>query len=195
MAFWLNVYNCLIIHSMVQKGQPKSFLDRFSFYSSNKYLVGYQEFSLDDIEHGILRGNRPSPSNLLGKQSFSSKDPRRFCSIVPRDPRIHFALNCGARSCPPIRVFSGEDLDAELEAATSAFCEGEVTVDPENRTVYLSKLFDWYKGDFGDTTEERLRWILPFLDPKKRGNLEKLLSEGADKIKVQFNVYDWGVNE
>lgn len=57
--------------------------------------------------------------------TFKAGDPRATLAVNPPDPRIHFALNCGAASCPAIRVFTPASLDAGLEAAAQAFCSGE----------------------------------------------------------------------
>lgn len=91
-----------------------------------RYDVGGLVYSADDIENGVLRGNKPGAANpwaFLGLPQFSKGqfpdqgDPRRKLIALKPDPRIHFALNCGARSCPPIRIFTPENLDEGLEAA------------------------------------------------------------------------------
>ena len=76
------------------------FWDRFC------YNIGGHIYSLDDIEHGALRDNQGHPSS--GKPRFDEGDPRIRAVCSPLDPRLHFALNCGARSCPPIRVYLEE---------------------------------------------------------------------------------------
>jgi hypothetical protein len=65
------------------------------------------------------------------------------------DYRIHFALNCGAISCPPIFVYEFEQLDKQLNSATDSFIEAETTINADSKTISTSKLFLWYKGDFG----------------------------------------------
>lgn len=72
---------------------------------SSSYNVGGHTFSLDDIEHGILRCNKKHPTS--GAVAFSISDPRLpFVLHLPLDPRIHFALNCGAKGCPAIRAYA-----------------------------------------------------------------------------------------
>jgi Protein of unknown function, DUF547 len=69
------------------------------------YAVGGHVFSLDDIEHGILRCNRKHPTS--GFVAFGPGDLRLpFALPLPVDPRIHFALNCGAKGCPAIRAYT-----------------------------------------------------------------------------------------
>jgi hypothetical protein len=67
----------------------------------------------------MLRGNRVSPGSLLRK--ISSNDKRKIYIISKCDPRIHFALNCGAKSCPPIKFYNGKKLENELDKAAKGF--------------------------------------------------------------------------
>eukprot|EP00897_Mesotaenium_endlicherianum_P008555 jgi/Mesen1/7728/ME000407S06958 len=193
LAFWINIYNALVIHAMVQNGPPSSTFDRLFFYKSNKYHIGGYEFSLDDMEHGVLRGNQAPSLSFLGRRAFSSTDPRRFQALPPVDPRIHFALNCGAKSCPPIKVYTAETLEAGLDGAAAAFCESEVVVNVQENVVTLSKILDWYKADFGSTTEQRLRWLLPHLEDGKKRDLESLLKKGTPL--VEYSTYNWDIND
>ena len=190
-AFWINVYNVLVIHATAVKGWPSSPLQRKSFFSETSYHVSGHDISLDGIEHGVLRGNSPPPALLLpAGRSFTNTDPRRFWAL-PLDPRIHFALNCGARSCPPIRVYSGENIEEELTAVAEAFLEGELKVKEgqgkEGVTVVTSKLLQWYSGDFGATDVEKLQWLLPYLAPKVREQLK-------GKVSFEYRDYDWTGN-
>jgi len=75
------------------------------------------------------------------------------------DPRIHFALNCGARSCPQIAVYSSTNIEKALNMATSSYCNSEIDVLPTNSEICLSKLFLWYRNDFGRSEMEVLRLI------------------------------------
>ncbi len=95
------------------------------------------------------------------------------------DYRIHFALNCGAKSCPPIAYYSDEKLDAQLELATRSYLASEVTYEAANNTVRLPRLMSWFRADFGG----------------KRGMIRILeqygiLPAGA-RPKIVFKPYDW----
>ena len=114
------------------------------------------------------------------------------------DPRIHFALVCGARSCPPIRTYTAEGLDEQLAAAAEAFCAGEVRVvgPAEDRIVAVSKIIgEWYKGDFGEDEEQRLRRVVGYLPEgsAERRELEAVL-EGDGAITFEMAEYDWNLN-
>lgn len=129
MCMFINLYNALIIHAHVAFGAPASALDRLAFFTRvAKYNIGGRDYSADDLENGVLRGNRPPASDVfallgltwLAKLPFGgsgSGDPRRAKVVDPVDPRIHFALVCGAKSCPPIQLYTPARLEAGLQAA------------------------------------------------------------------------------
>merc|ERR1719184_519606 len=79
-----------------------------------------------------------------GKPEFEETDPRCKVSLTKLDPRLHFALNCGARSCPPIRIYTEERINSQLEMATESFLSQEVNVvakEANKWEVVMSKLF------------------------------------------------------
>jgi hypothetical protein len=114
----------------------------------------------------------------------------------PPDARLHFALVCGAASCPPIRTYSAATLDEGLAAAAEAFCASAVRVDESKNRVTASKIFGWYYPDFGGTKSERLAWLLPHLPAEKRAALGRMLARdpSARSIGVEYDPYDWAAN-
>mmetsp|Transcript_21685 Transcript_21685/g.41419 ORF Transcript_21685/g.41419 Transcript_21685/m.41419 type:complete len:599 (+) Transcript_21685:1-1797(+) len=206
-AFFVNVYNMLVIHGTCARGSPKNTAERLKFFGGISYHIGGHDYSADDVEHGVLRSNATTPANPIAlagypqyaSATFSQQDPRRFHVVTPMDPRIHCALVCGAKSCPPIRVYSANTLELGLKAAAEAFCE-ETEIDADQKTVKLSKIFFWYAKDFGPTTSEVLKWIVQYLSPEKASALNEMIaleSEGDDEtneISVVYLDYDWSVN-
>ncbi|KAL3141127.1 hypothetical protein ABBQ38_003478 [Trebouxia sp. C0009 RCD-2024] len=202
MAFFINIYNAVVVHALAVFGPASNLQQRLTFFNSIKYNIGGQDYSANDMEHGVLRGNRPTPASpwvLLGVPQWSSgyfkaTDPRAAYVVSPVDPRIHFALVCGAKSCPPIKVYTPATLQEGLDSATSAFCEGEVIVHKEAKTVELSKIFKWYKQDFGPP-HQLFPWLLPYLPPSAKADLQELLNTvGSKHIKVKYRHYDWALN-
>jgi len=195
LAFFINIYNVLVIHATVERGgMPTNDFQRYKFFSGTSYLIGGYTLSLNDIENGILRSNRSSMATLYMKP-FSSADPRMKIILPEVDPRIHFALNCGAKSCPPIKTFSGDQVQAQLNLATNAYLENDdaLIVDVENNSVKLSKLFEWYEVDFGLTKTEVVEWVRDHLaEPDKKKQVEEVLSKGDFSVSYLF--YDWGNN-
>ena len=94
---------------------------------------------------------------------------------------IHFALNCGAVSCPPVGVYSEEDqkLEEQLQLATEGFLDQSVSFNVDARTINLSMLFSWYKPDFGGNDEEVLDWIRK----NGSGDLKVKLEKFEDAIR------------
>lgn len=190
-AFCINLYNMMIKHAFVKQGIPRSFLSKAKFFYKPKYNIGGHLFSFSDLEGGILRANRRQP--YTWSKPFGSSDPRRAFALTECDPRIHFALNCGASSCPPVKTFTGEALDEELQIVAMAFCEDSANLcfAPDGNTVYLSKIFDWYEGDFGDSKSARLQLIASWLRGDKRAKLEEIIRLGA---QIRRLPYDWSTD-
>lgn len=192
-AFFINVYNALVIHSTVENGPPSNWLSRIKFFDKTSYIIGGHSYSLNDIENGVLRANKRGPVQLF--PPFGKSDPRRVICLIQLDPRIHFALNCGARSCPPIKTFSAENINEELQVATQAYLETDeaLWVDEEHSIVHLSSLLRWYSSDFGDNTEDVLMWVFRNVAvPKKKEALGKVIN--SKKYKVTYISYDWSTN-
>ena len=115
-------------------------------------------FSLVEFDFGMnlfYVGNKPH-SNCT-QRHFTFNDPRARYSMRRCDPRIHFALNRGARSSPQIAIYSSTNLERALNMSTTSYCNSEIDVLPENTEVCLSKLFFWYRNDFGRSDAEILR--------------------------------------
>ena len=103
------------------------------------------------------------------------------------DPRIHFAINCASKSCPPLgnRILKEDNLDKQLDEKAVKFINSKehVYVDDENKIIYLNKIFKWFKKDFGDLK----LYICKYLD----SNIEY---EDIYNYKISFFEYDWSSN-
>ncbi|CBY40889.1 unnamed protein product, partial [Oikopleura dioica] len=193
LAFFINIYNALIIHGQVIRGIPQAFLTRLRFFWTTSYIIGGHVFTLDDIENGVLRGNRKGPAHLC--RQFSRSDPRLKFALPTTEPKIHFALVCGAKSCPPIKCFSENDVQEELKIATEGFIEDDsnVHVNIEKKKVKLSMIFKWYQVDFGDKDRAMLIWIFENMNSgAKSDNLKALIEQ--DNFSVSYFEYDWTSN-
>ena len=198
-AFWINLYNCLVLHATAVLGVPADATQRSAFFSGSSggayQLCGGLRFTLDDIEHGVLRCNSPTVGSE--RPLFGADDSRLAFSLTgPVDPRVHFALNCGAKSCPPIKFYAAERLDSSLALSSRAFLEADLACDVGRAELTCTKLLDWYGADFGASARarvERLRTLLP-ADVSLHAALGELL-EAADEPALVFRPYDWGSNE
>ena len=191
LAFWINIYNTAVIHGVIELGLERSVKELPRFFDRMIYEIGGYRFSLNDIEHGILRGNRRPPYGFL--RPFRKKDPRLKFAIIPMDSRIHFALVCGARSCPPIGFYEAEQIDFQLQLAALSFINShQVEILPEKRRALISKIFKWYKADFGGSDRALLETLLKFLD---EGEKKTFLKENRDRIRFKYQPYDWNLNQ
>jgi hypothetical protein len=168
LAFWINLYNALVIDAIIQFGILSSVTEKplgvLSFFQRAAYIINEQRFSLTDIEHGILRGNRGFP--YFPGVHFESTDPRKVSVIPAFDPRIHFVLNCASKSCPPIGVYSPDRLDVQLDLASRSFINMDMDVDKVRKTISLSSIFRWYKNDFSERLGI-LEFLIQYVDDKE----------------------------
>ena len=107
-AFFINIYNAMVIHATIKKGHPTWLWARYKFFYQTFYIIAGELYSLQDIENGILRGNKKGVGMI--RVPFQPGDPRKQLALEAAEPLVHFALNCGAKSCPPIKTFSPNGL-------------------------------------------------------------------------------------
>jgi Protein of unknown function, DUF547 len=163
LAFYLNAYNAWILHEALGKYPTNSVKDLlFTFFTSQRIKVTGEKMSFNHLEKDIIR--------------------RKF-----NDPRVHFALNCASRSCPPLNreAFQGDRLDSQLEKLSVAFVNSPRGVDymPEKKTAALSAIFNWYRDDF-----KAVGGVMAFINQRRRSPL-------PNDTKVSYQDYDWSLNE
>lgn len=185
LAFWINVYNALVIHAVVALGVRTSVQRTWNFFGRARYAIGGLVFSLDDIEHGVLRANRRRPLPPL--RPFGARDPRLRLAVRPLDPRYHFAVSCGAASCPPVGVYRTAAVEAQLELATRGFVNQTVLL--VNGRLTCSRLFKWYRADFEETGGLRA-FLLRHLDA---GPARAALEAGRGPCEA-FAPYRWALH-
>ena len=177
-AFWVNLYNSFVQYRL--KTNPERFKDRDAFFTSRDILVAGHKLSFDDIEHGILR--RSTYKYSFGYfQDFFSDDFEKEFRLSRVDYRIHFALNCGARSCPPIVLFTADRVEEQLESATRSYLTTTVNYDANEDVVWVPALCSWYRGDFGGEAG-----VINIL---KKFNLLPVDKEPA----LRYLPYDWNL--
>lgn len=170
LAYWINAYNAFTLELILEHYPVASIKDigstiKIPFVSTAwdiKFInIGNEEYDLNNIEHGIIR------------KEFN-------------EPRIHFALVCAAVSCPKLqrRAYSPEKLEEQLTKATKEFLANPAKNEFKNTNqATLSKLFNWYGGDF-----------------KNNGTLIEYINQYAPtKLSRDANIdwkdYDWALNE
>ncbi|SNR16753.1 DUF547 domain-containing protein [Tenacibaculum jejuense] len=174
-VFWINIYNAYfqILRKELHITKPK-------IYTEKIIKIAEHYFSLDDIEHGILRKYRYKYSLGFLANFFASKLIKSL-AVKIIDYRIHFALNCGAKSCPPIAFYNAEKINEQLDLATQSFLENETIFFHDKKEVHVTMLFKWFLKDFGNFKGIR--------------NIYKTqLNKDISKYTIKFTPYSWEEN-
>jgi hypothetical protein len=174
LAYWINAYNAVTIEGILRLYPTTSIRNhtaKFFGYNIWKELllrVGGGTYSLEQIEHEVLR--------KMG------------------EPRIHFALVCASRSCPPLRAeaYTSKLLAGQLAANAKTFFanRGNFRYDSGSGTFRLSSIMKWYATDFGPDTAGQLRAIAPYLPV---GSAATAARRG--KGRIAYLDYDWDLND
>jgi hypothetical protein len=186
-AFWVNTYNALVLHELARRPRTGSLLRHRALFREAAYEVGGLRYSPDVIEHGLLRLNARPPLRL--RRTLRLRDPRRAAGPARLDPRIHFALNCAAASCPPVRSYSADGLEAELDLATRSHLGTEIAIDRERGRVTLPYLLKLYRRDFGGTASQ-ITFAAAHLPAADASWLRDL---DASYGRVEYGPYDWTI--
>ena len=174
-AFWINVYNGYI--QRVLSEHPEFYENRRSFYKKKLIPVGGRVMTFSDIEHGIIR--RTQFEYFLGyvMNPFAKRFKKKL-RPKKEDFRVHFALNCGAKSCPPVRAYTAENLETQIEDSTQKFLNKFSSYDEASNTVNTTALFSWFRGDFKG----------------KKGTKKILKRYGiipSTDVNLNYDKYDW----
>ena len=186
--FWLNVYNALVLDAVISRGITDSVHAAGDFYGQSKYDVGGLAFSLDDIEHGILRANEPARRG--GRHPMKDNDPRLNFAPILFDERVHFGMYSACRSSPALTAFQDSGLDAQLEAATRRYLADHVKVASGGAALHVPKCFDWYEADFGGQQGVR-SFVIARLERDE--DLDAIDRRGG-RVALKFLEYDWTLN-
>jgi thiol-disulfide isomerase/thioredoxin len=175
-AFWINLYNGFT--QVLLKQNPGSYKNRGRFFSSKQITIAGKQFSLDEIEHGILRRSKIKWSLGHMNKLFPGKTEKEL-RVNELDYRLHFALNCGAKSCPPIAFYNPENLNPQLELATNAYLQSETEYDAASNVLKLPAIMSWFRRDFGGKKK-----MIALLKDKK------IIPQDVNP-KIKFKSYDW----
>ncbi len=188
LPFWLNVYNALVLHSVVATGFSGVARLSKEFFVESRYLAAGHEFSLDDIEHGLIRNNAPRFRSM--RRQMAAGDPRLALAPFLFDERTHFALHSACRSSPRLRVYRKDGLVAALEDAACDYVRDHVRVENDGAVLQVPKLFQWYAADFGD--EEGVRGFV--IDRLERAEDVAALERRGGRCALRYLEFDWTLN-
>lgn len=174
LAFWINAYNAVTVRGILREYPTTSIRNHtarvwgYNIWQDLLLWVGNQAYSLETIEHKILR--------KLG------------------EPRIHFAIVCASIGCPRLRneAYVTDRLEAQLAGNTRDFFarNKHFKVDFARRTVYVSSILKWFGEDFGSSPQKGLASLAEYLP---NGAVRRLIQ--ARDVRIEYLDYDWGLNE
>lgn len=173
LAFWINAYNAVTIAGILQEYPTSSIRNHtaklfgYNIWDDLPLIVDGQQFSLNQIEHDILR--------------------------KMNEPRIHFAIVCASVGCPRLlnEAYTADRVRDQLAINTRDFFSRpqNLKVDPRNRRLHMSSILSWFGEDFGSSQSARLRYLTPWLPPAA----QQLATDPG--VRVSFLDYDWSLND
>ena len=164
LAFWINLYNAITVQLIVEQKPKSSIRDLKKPWTTPKVKVNGFDLTLHNIESGIIRP-------------------------VFNDPRIHYAVNCASVGCPNLALtpYTGARVEEMLDDSARAYINHPRGVRVDGRRLVASKIYGWYREDFGDGVPAVLRHIRQYAD-------EDLLKRLAGKDSISDYDYDWKLN-
>ncbi len=172
LALYINAYNAYTVKLILDNfkdGVPIKSIKKIGGLFSGPWKIAFcriggKVYTLDNIEHDIIRP-------------------------LFKDSRVHAAVNCASKSCPPLisTAYEGAILDDQLDKNAVAFVNNRYYNKFDGDTLYVSKIFKWFAEDFNDD-------IIQFFKKYARGEMKKKLETTSDKVKIKYMDYDWSIN-
>ncbi|XWS70144.1 hypothetical protein CRYUN_Cryun03dG0024000 [Craigia yunnanensis] len=192
LAFWINLYNALIMHAYLAYGVPRNDIKLFSLMQKAAYTVGGLSMSAADIECTVLNMNpatyRPQIAVVLALQKFKASDEQLKYSIDHPEPLLYFALSCGLHSSPAVRIFRPENVNELLKRSMKDYIQASVGISNKEKLLVPKLLHCFAKGVVEDSLLPD--WICQFLSPQQASMVRDRLSRnkwrllGARSISV-----------
>jgi hypothetical protein len=180
LAYWINVYNINAVATVVEKYPIKSIRDL-----STDFIVRLNVFKKDRVPFG---------GGLISLDTIENQKIREGF----HDPRIHFAINCAAKTCPPIRTeaYVGERVDAQLDDQVRRFMSGPFGARFEKKggndlDVHVTKIMDWFGDDFEKWGGGRAKFLRRYVSADK----QQLIDQAGGSIDFSYDSYDWDLND
>lgn len=169
LAYWINVYNAFTVKLIVDNYPVESIKDLnptvsiptvYTVWTKEWFKIGGEDFSLDRVEHKILR------------KDFN-------------EPRIHFAINCASFSCPVLRpeAFKAEKIEKQLDEQTRSFINDPKRNRITKNKVEVSKIFSWFGDDF-----QKNQTLVQFLNKYSKVKISE--SADIDFMDYQWSLND-----
>ncbi|XP_065867333.1 uncharacterized protein [Euphorbia lathyris] len=159
LAFWINMYNACIMHGFIQYGVPSSPEKLFTLINKATLNIGGNMINAEAIEQYILR---KSPSSTKVHQNAEKEEKesivRKLYGLETMDPNVTFALCCGTRSSPAVKIYTGEGVAGELEKSKLEYLQASIIVTSTKRIAF-PELVLRNMHDFALDTNSLVEWV------------------------------------
>ncbi|RWR89793.1 putative electron transporter [Cinnamomum micranthum f. kanehirae] len=189
MAFWINVYNSLVMHAYLAFGIPHNSLRRVALFHKAAYNIGGYITSANSIEHAMLSWRTPRigrwfESILSTAMWRKSGEERQLLGsgfgLSNSQPLVCFALSSGASSDPVLRVYSAANVKEELEVAKKDYLQANVVV-KRSKKVFLPRILERYSKETSISSDDLLSWVCENVDKKLRDAIQKCIDSKSNK--------------
>ncbi|KAJ9556289.1 hypothetical protein OSB04_010903 [Centaurea solstitialis] len=196
-AFWINMYNSMIMHAYLAYGIPHNSLRRLALFHKAAYKIGGHVISANAIEQAIFKFRTPRVgkwletilSTALWKKSGEERQRigTKF-GLGYYQPLLCFALCTGTSSDPVLKVYTSSNIKEELEAAKSEFLQSNIIV-KKSKKLFIPKLLERFGKEANISPANLLKWITENVDNKLRDSIEKCIEHKTSKKSSQ--VIEW----
>lgn len=196
-AFWVNVYNSLVMHAYLAYGIPHSSLRRLALFHKAAYNIGGYIVSANAIEQSIFSFRTPRIGRWLETilstaMRKKSGEERQLISskfgLPSSQPLVCFALCTGAFSDPVLKVYTASNIKEELEVAKREFLQANVVV-KKSRKVFLPKVLERFAKEASISSDDLLTWVTENVDKKLHDSIQKCIDHKTNKKASQ--IIEW----
>ncbi|KAF5182621.1 ubiquinone biosynthesis protein (Protein of unknown function, DUF547) [Thalictrum thalictroides] len=174
LAFWINIYNALIMHAYLAYGVPQNELKLFLLMQKAAYTIGGHFCSAAAIEYGILKMKppvyKPQTALLLALHKLKVPEEQHKYSIDAAEPLVLFALSCGMVLYTQVRVYTAKNVKEELQDAQRDFIRASVGISGKGRLL-LPKMLHCFARECVEDSSLAV-WICSYLPPDQAAFVE-----------------------
>ncbi|KAM6578916.1 hypothetical protein CsatB_030753 [Cannabis sativa] len=184
LAFWINMYNACIMHGYIQYGVPSTPEKLLTLMNKAILNIGGNIINAQAIEHYILRKSAPSIMKENGENDDKESVVRELYGLETTDPNVTFALCCGTRSSPAVRMYTGESVVAELERSKLEYLQASIIV-TSTKKIGLPELLVTNMLDFAVSKELLVEWVchhLPTAGSLRKSIVDCFRSNNSGRI-------------
>ncbi|XP_006300100.2 uncharacterized protein LOC17890863 [Capsella rubella] len=189
LAFWINLYNALIMHAYLAYGVPRSDLKLFSLMQKAAYTVGGHSYTAAAMEYVILKMkppmHRPQIALLLAIHKMKVSEEQRKASIDTHEPLLGFALSCGMYSSPAVRIYTANGVKEELLEAQRDFIQASVGLSSKGKLL-VPKMLHCYAKSLVEDSNLGV-WISRYLPPHQAAFVEQCISQRRQSLLASRN--------